>query len=295
MRDLACRLARGHRALAGPSGPFRVGIGARAPRSLRSCRFEARPCRLLLSACLVITAGLWTSGCAGLEDSGTSSAVDGGFGTPTARVDELDEEAIGDVMTTVLLRNRMYTTMRLALPLDVLINGTACHSNVVQTDETYAFETTIACAVPEALSTGQVEGEVILEQAGAADVFIITLEYRNVSVQGASVDGAEHIIEVAGDEGMTEVSLTLEHDGFLFDYTFQMGLLSAGSPAFDYEVASPAGVVYVRLTNPATVGAFATATMSGTDATRTCEIRNAAWSPGDPARGTCDDGSVFGL
>ena len=91
------------------------------------------------------------------------------------------------------------------------------------------------------------------------------------------------------------VSMDIEHDGFMFDYTFQMALLEEGAPAFYYEVEVEAGPVAVRLTNPATVGAFATATLSGLDSTLTCEIRNAAWSPGDPARGTCENGMVFGF
>ena len=53
--------------------------------------------------------------------------------------------------------------------------------------------------------------------------------------------------------------------------------------------------VGVRLTNPATPGALATALVQGVDGVLTCEIRNTAWAPGEPAKGTCDNGASFGL
>jgi len=223
------------------------------------------------------------------------SPLDSGFGTPSASVAELDDEAVGEVMTTVLLRNRMYAAMRGALPLDLLLNGTECHSNIERVDQAYAFEAAMACTIPEPQSAGLVQGEVLLEQGGVDDVYFITLSYQDVSVPGASVDGIEHVTEVVGGGGTTEIELDLVHDGFAFDYTFRMQLLSEGTPAFDYEIDGPTGLLGVRLTNPTTAGAFATATITGVDTSMTCEIRNTAWTPGAPARGTCDGGVVFGL
>ena len=244
-----------------------------------------------LAALLAVAVG----GCGFPTDEAPTSEADTTFGTPTATMEALDDVAVGEAMTAALLRNRMYTAMRLALPLDVLINGTSCHSDVIQSSDLYTFQTTMACAIPDVLSSGRIAGEVFFDAQAGVDIFDITLVYDTVIVPGATVDGFEHILEVSGEGGVTEVSLNLEHDGFPFDYSFRMGMLPEGSPAFDYEVETSAGVVMVRLTNPATVGAYATATVTTTDGDLTCEIRNAAWSPGDPARGTCDDGTVYGL
>ena len=251
--------------------------------------------RWTASFCLPLLLALSSVGCGFPTSEVASTESDTAFGTPTATLDSLDEEAIGEAMTAALLRNRMYTAMRLALPLDVVINGTSCHSGVIQTSEVYSFETAMACAIPETSSSGRIAGEVLFDGNAGVEVYDITLVYDAVVVPGAAVNGFEHIVEVVSEGGVTSVVLSLEHDGFLFDYSFRMGMLSEGSPAFDYEVETSAGVVLVRLTNPTTVGAYATATVTTVDGGLTCEIRNAAWSPGDPARGTCDDGTVYGL
>ena len=100
---------------------------------------------------------------------------------------------------------------------------------------------------------------------------------------------------ISNEDGASVRTLALTQNGFEFDYAFRLGQLDPETPVFDYAFDIAGGGIAVRLTNPATVGAFASVIVTGIDGRLVCEIRDAAWEPGDAARGTCDNGASFGL
>jgi hypothetical protein len=109
------------------------------------------------------------------------------------------------------------------------------------------------------------------------------------------VDGFEKIVETSGEDGAVVHELDLVQDGITFAYTFRAGLLDEETPVIDYEIPGPGGNVLARITNPSSPGGFVSVSLTGLDGTLQCEVRDALWTPERSARGTCDNGVVFGL
>ncbi|MEZ4266312.1 MAG: hypothetical protein R3F39_08025 [Myxococcota bacterium] len=228
-----------------------------------------------------------------------SNFVDSAFGDVEAEVLELDGAALGPVMTELFLRFRSYIALREVLSFADLDDEDACISQLDGTVDDFRFIVDLACRFGAVASaSGQVDVRQRQIDSDPVPVFRVDAIYLNSHVGAVRVDGTEQIVETGTDDGGSVRTLALTQNGFAFDYTFRLGQLDPETPVFDYafDIGGVSGQgVSVRLTNPATVGAFATVLVTGVDGVLRCEIRDAAWEPGDPARGTCDNGATFGL
>ena len=150
------------------------------------------------------------------------------------------------------------------------------------------FVADIPCALGDLYSPAT--GTVALRQEQVATeppVVRLDAEYRDVVLGDFTVSGQEHIDETSATEGASVRTLALVQGGLDFDYTFRVGFLDGDVPVFDYSVPAPGGAVLARVTNPSTVGGFVSVVLTGLDGQLSCEVRDAAWEPGEAARGIC--------
>lgn len=253
-------------------------------------------CPRLWTACLVVVSLALASGCELPAASSLSNFVDAPFGDVEAEVLQLDGAALGPVMTELLLRFRSYIALREVIAFADLDDDEGCMSQLEGTTDDFRFIVDLACRFgASASASGQVDVRQRQIDADPVPVFRVDADYLQAHVGAVRVDGTETIVETGTDDGGSVRTLKLTQNGFAFDYAFRLGELDPETPVFDYAFDIDGGGVAVRLTNPATVGAFATVVVTGIDGTLRCEIRDAAWEPGDSARGTCDNGATFGL
>ncbi len=225
-----------------------------------------------------------------------SNFIDAPFGDVEAKVLELDGEALGPLMTEVALRFRSYIALREVISFSDLDDDDACISSLEGTAENFRFVVDLGCRFGAVASaSGQVDVRQRQIDDDPVPVFRVDADYLDAHVGAVRVDGTEQIVETGTDDGGSVRTLALTQNGFAFDYTFRLGQLDADTPVFDYAFDVDGEGVAVRLTNPATVGAFATVIVTGIDGALRCEIRDAKWEAGDAARGTCDNGASFGL
>lgn len=245
-----------------------------------------------------------------------ASFVDEPYVAVGADVRGLDGPTLGAVLTEVVTHYRLYgesvpaeelaerawLPLRAALPLDVLL-GTrgvdVCGSGLSGTSDDIRLSVNVACAMGHLLdAAGQVDVRQRVLDREPVEVTQLDLVYRDVHVGPLDVDGAERRVTTEGDDGASVFTLDLVQDERQLGYGFRYGVLSGEEgyePVFDYEVDVGGQPAQVRLANPHTYGAFATAYVIGADGTVACEVRDAEWTPGDPVKGTCDNGVSFGL
>lgn len=248
------------------------------------------------SACVALATLALATGCNLPTASPLSNFVDAPFGDVEAEVLELDGAALAPVMTELLLRFRSYIALRDVLSFAELDDDEDCISQLDGTTDDFRFIVDLACRFgASASASGQVDVRQRQIDADPVPVFRVDADYLNAHVGAVRVDGTERIIETGTDDGGSVRTLALTQNGFAFDYAFRLGQLDDETPVFDYAFDIEGQGIAVRLTNPATVGAFATVIVTGIDGALRCEIRDAAWTPGDAARGTCDNGATFGL
>ncbi len=212
------------------------------------------------------------------------------FGLPDVDVLGLEADAIAGVIAEVMGRFRAYAALRDAIPFDVLTGGTSC-STLTQPDATTVrVDTDLGCAFGAA-GGGQVtlvqDGRVV----GASNLPRFALTYAGAVAGGLRVDGTEVIDQTT--DGAAEHDLDLVQDDAAWRYVFRASDLAPDTPAFDYLVPSASGNVPVRITNPETIGGFATVILFGRDGLVRCDLRNS--DPDLGVRGRCDNGVVFGL
>ncbi len=248
------------------------------------------------TACLAMVSLALAAGCELPSPSSLSNFVDAPFGDVEAKVQELDGAALGPVMTELFLRFRSYIALREAIAFAELDDDEACMSQLDGTADDFRFVVDLACRFgASASASGQVDVRQRQIAADPVPVFRVDADYLNAHVGAVRVDGTEQIVETGTDDGGSVRTLALTQNGFAFDYAFRLGQVDEQTPVFDYAFDIDGEGVAVRLTNPATVGAFATVIVTGIDGSLRCEIRDAAWEPGDAARGTCDNGASFGF
>lgn len=248
---------------------------------------------LLLTACAVALAAGCTVG--DVVDELAGDLFDTPFGVPTAAVTELDGDALGELLSEVNLRVRSYLDLRSAIPVEALGEDPSCVTSSDASSTSLSLTVDVACAFPEQPGAGSVSVDQTQTASDPAPILETLITYDEVQVGLLLVDGTEQTTETLGDDPVSLRTLTLTQGGFDFAYTFRLSLAGGTDPVFDYELELPDGPVLVRITSPTTPGAFATALVIGADGMLTCEIRDAAWGPGDPAKGLCDNGASFGL
>ncbi len=229
----------------------------------------------------------------GLSD--LASFLDTPFADVTAEVTQLRDDEVGDVMTELMLRFRSYLALRDAIPFAALAPE-ACMSEVRGGADDFSFEADVNCTFGDDVAPA--DGVIRVEQRVLAEeppVTELELEYRQVNLGALTVSGRERIEETDATNGASLRSIDLVQDGVEFDYDFRLGLLDGDAPVFDYLLDTAGGGAIARITNPTTPGGFVTVYLTGIDGTLTCEVRDAAWAPGDPARGVCENGVTFGL
>ena len=233
------------------------------------------------------------------------------FLIPGVMVQELDGDTVGDVLTDVVTRYRLYTepppgdgtqtSWRSlhgnALPLALLLSSNAldvCGSPEPDSNAAIHAVIGMSCLLGPAAS-----GDIVFTQETLSEtpteVIEFTFDYRGVELGNFSVDGTEHIVSTDGDQGADVRTLDLVQDGRQLDYTFRFGFLENGAPAFDYLVDVGGEELQVRLTSPTDVGELVLAQLIGLDGALNCHVRDATWQPGDLVRGVCDNGVTFGL
>jgi hypothetical protein len=248
---------------------------------------------LLLAACaLALFAGCTVGD---VVDELAGDLFDTPFGVPTAAVSELDGETLGELLSEVNLRVRSYLDLRAAIPIEVLGEDPSCVTASDGDATSISLTVDVACAFPDQPGAGAVSVSQTQTAADPVQVLETLISYDEVQVGLLLVDGTEQTTETLGDDPVSQRTLNLTQAGFDFAYTFRLSLAAGGDPVFDYELELPDGPVLIRITSPTTPGAFATALVIGADGVLTCEIRDAAWEPGAPAKGLCDNGTSFGL
>jgi len=242
-----------------------------------------------------------------VDISDLANFIDSPFARLSARVTNLNGAELDGVMSELMLRFRSYLELRRIIPIGGL-TVERCLSQTSGSADRFSFVADVNCVFGDNHSPA--EGAIAVTQRQVADtppVLELDLDYRAVRVGELEVHGAEHIHETVADDGASIRTLDLEQDGFRFDYEFRFGFLGGETPVFDYELPLRDGHVLARVTNPRVVGAYVTVFLTGLDGMLECEVRDAAWAPGEAARGTCcpvedlaDDGScpsrvTFGL
>ncbi len=237
-----------------------------------------------------------TSGCS-LDVSDLASFLSDDFGDISDNVLDLDAPRLESVMGTLMLRFRTYHfDLRDTLTIDELFSG-QCVVDSEDSGTARKVEIDVNCLKGDFVAPA--EGTIAISQrqisAEPVSVFVVEIAYVGVIAGERTIDGREKITvtDDTGGANVTEVDFTL--DGRAFSYTFRDGFIDDETPVIDYEIPSPDGNVFARLTNPSSVGGFVSVFLTGLDGTLTCEIRDAFWTPERPPRGTCDNGVVFGL
>ncbi len=239
---------------------------------------------------LGVAFGLGASGC-DVEPSDFASFLSDDFGRASDSVTALDESGVEAIVNDLMAKFRAYQTLREVVPFEAL-NNAACVSELDSSTTRLSMVVEGACAFG-APADGQVVALQEVLASTPVGVVRTTLDYEGVLAAGVHVDGREVITDTDGADGASVRELALEQDGVTFAYEFRLGTLEDDVPVFDYVIASRDGDVLARLTNPGSVGGFATLILSGLDGALVCEIRNT--DPTRPARGTCENGVVFGL
>lgn len=229
------------------------------------------------------------------------------YGDLSENVTDLEGDDLDQVMTELMLRFRSYLTLREVIPFSALAPE-ACMKDLESGSNRFAFTADVNCTFGDQLAPA--EGEIAIVQRQVADnpvVIKLDVDYRGVVLGALEVSGTERISETTSSDGASVRKIALTQDGIDFDYEFRLGFLDDDVPVFDYELPSRHGNVLARVSNPQTAGAFVAVTLTGLDGAMICEVRDAAWEPGDAARGTCcpaldlaEDGScptrvTFGL
>ncbi len=214
------------------------------------------------------------------------------FGAPGVHVQSLDDEVLSEVMDTVNERLRLYLELREKLPFEALV-APGCLSNIVAVAGSIQFDIEVACAF------GMGSGSLVLLETDISvddvDVKRITITYRNVVMGELGVDGVEEVIETGGPGGASVRTLDVVQNGVPLTYEFRIGLLEDDQVVIDYRFVLSEGTLLARVSNPTSVGAMATVTLTGIDGALVCELRNTPWAPGMSAKGVCDNGLTFGL
>ncbi|MEE2780059.1 MAG: hypothetical protein VYE15_06030 [Myxococcota bacterium] len=246
-----------------------------------------------------------SSGCGAVDEFSFADFVTTPPGLVTAEVHELQDAEIGLLLSEVRLRYDSYIELRGQLPVGLLLDDVAfglCESSSVQPTLEQFFVLDVPCHIQSQGLGVSAAGAVGVGQSVVedAETFIVSLSlsYGGVQVAALSVDGEEKIdqVEDTGDGlGASLITLNLEQNGRLHDYEFRVSVLDDGRQVIDYQLNVGGDLVGVRLSDPATLGGYLSATVIGMDGSLACEIRNADWLPGEPVRGTCDNGAVFGL
>lgn len=234
-------------------------------------------------------------GC-GFEVSDLASFLSDDFGEVSDNVQDLDGDGLQSVMDTLMLRFRSYVALREAIPLEELFEE-RCVSDLEDSGAAFSFVADANCLFGDLVSPA--DGFIAVAQRQVASdpvaVFVLELDYLAVALGDLTVDGFEKIVETDGEDGAIVHELDLVQDGLTFRYEFRAGLLDEETPVIDYEIPSPDGDVLARITNPSSPGGFVTVFLTGLDGTLQCEVRDALWTVERSARGTCENGAVFGL
>ncbi len=230
---------------------------------------------------------LASAGC-GLADE-LAEDLGSPFGVPDTEVLGLPADDVEAIIGLAVARFSAYVALREALPFDLLTGDIGC-GTPSQQGAAVVIVTDLGCALG-----GDGAGRVTLRQeervSATSSLPRFTLTYDEAVAGGLSVEGVEVIDQTS--DGASDHDLDLEQDGAEWRYTFRASELAPDTPAFDYLIPSPAGEVPVRLTNPETIGGFATVILFGRDGLVRCDLRDSDPSLG--VRGRCDNGVVFGL
>lgn len=262
--------------------------------------------RAIMVACAMGMAPLLGGGCS-LEDlSGLLPMMSEDLVNPSTRVSTLDAIEVQGVLTEVVTRYRLLnevpaedepvTWLSLhggAMPLDQLLGDQAmgvCAS--IGGPGLMSIDVACTFGLPASGSVGLSHSVL---STSPHEVTELQFEYRDVRVGSFDVDGVESILTSDAPGSPMIFTLDLVQDGHVLDYLTRMGFTDDGMPAFDFEVTIAGDPAQVRLTIPSTIGGLLTATISGVDGALVCDVRNAAWEPGESVKGTCDNGLVFGL
>ncbi|MCA9515777.1 MAG: hypothetical protein KC635_12595 [Myxococcales bacterium] len=219
--------------------------------------------------------------------SDLASFIGSPYGDLSENVTDLEGDDLDAVMTELMLRFRTYLALRTIIPFSELAPE-QCMSNVESGSSRFAFTADVNCTFGDAFAPA--EGQIDIAQEQVADnpvVIELDVDYKGVIVGELTVDGSEHIEETTSSDGASIRKIRLTQDGIDLDYEFRLGFLDEDVPVFDYELPSRGGNVLARVSNPQTVGAFVSVVLTGLDGALVCEVRDAAWEPGDAARGTC--------
>ncbi|PKN59154.1 MAG: hypothetical protein CVU56_02175 [Deltaproteobacteria bacterium HGW-Deltaproteobacteria-14] len=257
---------------------------------------------------LTVVAGSLGGGACGGGLSDLANFLDSPFADLSAGVTELDGPQLGAVMDELMLRFRTYLTLRDVVDFNALAPA-ACMSQVSSGSSSLSFVADVPCTF--GASFDPTSGSIFLRQEQVATdpvVLLLDVEYRDVVVGDLIISGSEHIDETSGDNGASIREVDVVQNGVALDYTFRAGLLDGDVPVFDYQLPAAGGDVLARVSNPVSPGGFVSVVLTGLDGALVCEVRDAAWAPGEAARGTCcdaldvlDDGTcatdslVFGL
>ncbi|TNF29497.1 MAG: hypothetical protein EP329_15480 [Deltaproteobacteria bacterium] len=236
---------------------------------------------------LVVSAAPTASCDTGLSD--LAKFLDSPFADLSTNVTSLDSAQLGAVMDELMLRFRTYVVLREVIDFNALAPA-GCISEMSSTSTTISFVVDVACTFGADFEPAS--GRIALAQEQVANdpvVLLLDVEYRDVVVGELEISGTEHIDETSADNGASIRDVDVVQNDVALDYSFRVGLLDGGIPIFDYQIPAPGGDVLARVSNPTTPGGFVSVVLTGLDGALVCEVRNAAWSPGEAARGTCCD------
>ena len=214
------------------------------------------------------------------------------IGIPGVKVSELSEDELGPVMDTINTRFRLYLALRAALPFEVLTTP-GCLSNIVQLDDTVGFDADVRCILGAGSGLIRITEKTVSAGDGLATRFV--LNYQQVVAGTVVVNGTEEVVEPEAFEEPSVRTLDLVQDDTPLAYTFHLNVLDGDQVVLDYALEIEDGTLLARISGPASPGALATVTLTGTDGVLTCELRNTPWVPGQPAKGFCEGGVSFGL
>lgn len=257
---------------------------------------------------LTVVAGSFGGAACGGGLSDLAKFLDSPFADLSAGVTDLDGPQLGAVMDELMLRFRTYITLRDVVDFNALAPA-ACTSQVSSGSSSLSFVADVACTF--GASFEPTSGSIFLRQEQVASdpvVLLLDVEYRDVIIGDLVISGTEHIDETSADNGASIREVDVVQNGVALDYTFRVGLLDGDVPVFDYQLPAAGGDVLARVSNPVSPGGFVSVVLTGLDGALVCEVRDAAWAPGEAARGTCcnaldilDDGTcatdsvVFGI
>jgi len=246
------------------------------------CRLRA----LALAGLLSIGAAP-TASCGGVSD--LAKFLDSPFADLSTNVTSLDSAQLGAIMDELMLRFRTYLTLREIVDFNLLAPA-ACTSQVSSGSTTLSFVADVPCTFGADFEP--TSGSIALHQEQIANdpvVLLLDVEYRDVVIGDLRISGTEHIDETSAQNGASLRDVDVVQNDVELKYSFRVGLLDGDIPVFDYQIPAPGGDVLARVSNPTSPGGFVSVVLTGLDGALACEVRDAAWSPGEAARGTCCD------